>query len=591
LDRESTAAYLSGDLDPPLAQEYAAHLLQCDRCRGQVDELSRTIEQVRQALHLLDDDAYAEPPNVDLITGSTRPRQRGSNWTVPVASAAAIVGIVTAFVLRQTPVRADTLLDRVAAADARFEQLPRQVVHRSIAVERKSHDGVLKRRVEIWRDASRGIKIRRAYDGRGTLLAAEIETGGISRVYRSSHLGSPPEFSTSPRLNAEDMWRWEPSPTDFRRAVGDASVANVIEDPKAFRIEWTGGPGTQTVAVVKAVLTIDKAASHATHEVLSGRQGDEIVDYAFTETGRIQVPTAAVEPALFQADVEFGPNPSAPVAATPARSVRMDAPEDGRLALERTELRAWYGVHRLESCLTSSQIARRADRIRVDLALRTDACRPEATRAFVGFSPPLDVRITIGDPPQHPDVSDPTRVPAYQAVHEYFAQFDRTAENAVTDAAGPIARRFVVWVLDHARKLQSEFQAARAFMRAWPIERIARLDLDALASWQNIVRDHARTIRQENSALRGQLQAVFPSGSSPPTESVSTTVRTLSDVVVLTDQMGQVVDTLTNQVEQLFGDSGSVDAQPISNAELDRSFARLDQVSAAFEGPWTIERQ
>src|SRR5262249_36497931 len=119
---------------------------------------------------------------------------RGPLWERPgfitiFFSVLLVAGLLYLWKPGTTSVTAAGLLERARVAEDKIDRNPGIVQHRMLDLEeRQSADGrvISRHRIEDWRGAAQGLRVRRLYDDKNRLLAGEWrKTDGASTLYRN----------------------------------------------------------------------------------------------------------------------------------------------------------------------------------------------------------------------------------------------------------------------------------------------------------------------------------------------------------------------------------------------------------------------
>jgi hypothetical protein len=97
---------LDGECPPDEARRFRAHLQRCERCRHNMDELSRLSQEFSSALQLADEPGTPHDASPPEVVGAIRPAVPRSHWTRWRITRAAAAIVVIAAALSATPARA-----------------------------------------------------------------------------------------------------------------------------------------------------------------------------------------------------------------------------------------------------------------------------------------------------------------------------------------------------------------------------------------------------------------------------------------------------------------------------------------------------
>ncbi|HEX8688088.1 MAG TPA: hypothetical protein VF654_16370, partial [Pyrinomonadaceae bacterium] len=212
-----------------------------------------------------------ESPGGGRVAGAwrwLRGRLAGSGFwlkpgTVTAVLAALLVASLLLLRLNVGTVSAAELLRRASAAERAEVVDTSAVIHRVINLEVLEGVGgpALRRRVEIWQSAARGVTVRRVYDEAGRAVIGEVLAADGTRTVFTP--GSPPAESRTAAPPAavellEDgaAWRLNLSASQFQELSGQAAGAAVEESPDAYLLRRrTGDAGAGAAAPVGVIET------------------------------------------------------------------------------------------------------------------------------------------------------------------------------------------------------------------------------------------------------------------------------------------------------------------------------------------------
>jgi hypothetical protein len=613
---EEVLDYLDGEAKERDAGRVRVHLEACWACRARAqrvqEAITRFAEFAGQSLAarippapqgwatfraklrgLIEGDQPSEALGEDAGPGARR--------AVGVAVMLAGLALAAPFVLHLwTPtVSAAQLLERARVADARVSARPGVVLRRVVRlVARRRPDGAARPqgRVEVWHSVARGIKARRYYDENDRLVAGEWRRATGSRtVYRS---GESPEVDLRAGLTARDVWLWDATAEDFTRLVGDVSGARVSEDVATYQVSYLprGGLGA---GLVEARLTIGKPDLHVAGQTLVIREAGGLVEYTLTEAGFEARPAERVAASVFEPDPVFIPPSRPTIEAPPPRTVSRRPPAVDPVALAALEIEAVSQLHRAgvdppaDATVTATAEGRviatvaAPDEVRKDLLAQ--ALAPLAELPKVGLQltvrPNEAVDFTVADP-----ANGPATAPAHLLIKRHL---ERNSSRSVDPAAiDRTARLYARWAVEQSAVRLRSAEALRHVAERWPLATLAQLELETLAKWQSIVRDHVRAIERDSEVLRQQLEPMLA------TEEVAAErleeLSPIQDVAAVPGAVRQLVDGLAAQhalVREAF--EPAPEPRELSagqRAALLRSLRQLEERTRSFRGPWWLGR-
>jgi hypothetical protein len=464
-----------------------------------------------------------------------------SLWLRPGFIAAVVslvlIGILLTFRLeRSQSVTAANLLERARVEES--AQLPANVaMHRVIELEqRRRSDGATigKNRIEVWRDAGRGISVRRVYDQREQLLGGvwinEKPDDGrpLRRIYRR---GSAQRIETATQdparaIRDSELWQLDPSAIVFTAFLSRPDAAHVKETAEGYVLNYTVDQRRDD-GLLQATLTLRKSDLHPVAQTLAISDGRETYDYRFSETVFERTPLNLVSPAVFEPDAELISKTETRVSratekhtalssvAGPAHANSAELEVDVAYALDRFRIRFGDQLSLLKTPAGLLEIKGVVDtddtRKEILRELSLVINNPGAVRIHLDTTAELLARkskfagrVIVGD-----FAGGDQSIPLYSELSRYFSshegsgQTEQQRDRLVRDfAAQTISRsqRAVAHSLE-LKQLASRFSAAQ----------LDQFTPSARAKWFSLVRNHAEALRRELATLDGELQLiVFP---------------------------------------------------------------------------------
>jgi hypothetical protein len=200
----------------------------------------------------------------------------------------------------------------------------------------------------------------------------------------------------------------------------------------------------------------------------------------------------------------------------------------------------------------------------------------------------VDVRVRDDDVRPAPVAARPWEAtPTYQRMRErVLAQL--TGPDAGT-TAGIVTTETIRWMLNESAQIRARAGTLARFSEEWPSDRLDRLDLDALAEWQTIVRDHAVDVGQRAETLRDRVAAFLPPGSAPAPLPAVDALTGPSDAERLIRRLSE----LASLQQTVLTAALSVGAPPppeIRTSHLDEALTHLVAIAAVFASPWPLSR-
>lgn len=549
LTDEQLLLHADGELAHHESHLVRAHLEACWSCRARLDDLQASIHTVARFLSEVVLPGVPPPPGpwrglgprlAALHSASRRPSmvarlRRVWHTRALILARAARIGaalllatIVAIWWARPAAVSAQELLTRADAALV-------VSAHRQLVLEERvpSRGIVLARRqVDIWQNAKTGVKARRVYDDQQRLLAAEWTMADGSRtVYRPGMGPRDHHQDTGYALRIEDLWRAEPSATDFRALIGDANPPRVDGPHRAYIVTWVPAHPVSADYLVSVSLMLDETGTHPIGQAIEIREANEIREFRLTETTFTRldpdaIPVSALEPErdLLAAplDVRTGATPPSVPRSAISPSALIDLEIETLTQLNRV------GAFLGEQIAVERDV--RHSHVRVDGVVDTAARKRELLDALepVGGQGTIRANIrTIDEALQHrrapPPASTPVTpldadeqkpIPVSGDLRRYVEESQR--RHAPDDSAPDLAavqreiQRITVGVLQQSLKARLH---ARALIQV--LERFSPDDVRSLSpishhNWHLMIREHASAFQRETEGLRQVLQPIFP---------------------------------------------------------------------------------
>lgn len=532
--------------------------------------------------------------------GALRPALAG------VALVAAL-GVFAKLPWRTEPVSAAQILSRARTIEAAATSRPDLVVHRVLQLEeRRLPDRVvrMRRRVEGWHSGRRGVTMRRVYDERGRLITADaVRSDGTRTVYaagQAPRVAGPGEL---PVLASATVWQWEPSAAAFERLGEVTSAAAVRDEGDRYVLTYDADLDAGADGLVEATLVVAKHPLRPIAQTLVIREGGVAREFHFAETRRAEIPESNVPETRFQPDPELLPPPEAPAARPLERPAAVPKPIVDARAVNRLEVDLLFTLHRLETCLEApAEIASGANGpLAVTARADAGACR-DRVRQAVDSQRDGDLRASIRFVPPPPHASSSVDVtaaqlealPAYRTLIARFAAAglqNPQGPRAGDDAAAIAARAFGTWALEHARRAHEEVLHLDGLTSRWSVEALAALDVDRVARWQDVVRDHARRLRRESEALRVQLGSLLARAADPPAHDPrdgTIAVHGPEQVRPAVVRLLELAAAHHDAVRQLLDPALTTPRVPVDVAALAASLQRAEAQAAWFDEPWAF---
>jgi hypothetical protein len=175
--------------------------------------------------------------------------------------------------------------------------------------------------------------------------------------------------------------------------------------------------------------------------------------------------------------------------------------------------------------------------------------------------------------PEYDPVGVDTQSPLFNALRQHFS---------TTPSATVVAEEYLRSVLTTSTRLRERTASLRQFVQAFPVSRLRALDLDAMAQWRRVVRDHVLEVGATAATLRQHLSMLEGADTSPPSPAIDTLSAVepaLIDFLHLSDVASESLDHAT---------SGRRSADTLT--PLVTTLQRLVRDAERFSGPWDFSR-
>jgi RNA polymerase sigma factor (sigma-70 family) len=418
--------------------------------------------------------------------------------------------------------RQSTVAEEAMASDSS------QVLHRTIELEERNEIGesISRRRIEVWQTAELGISARRLYDEKGVLLAGDWRRGERGQILYGH--GVRPQIksgSGSAALTFETVWRVLPSAKELNSLVGGSAQLTVEERPTDFLISYYSPDQSQS-GLLKATLVLNRADLHATSQTLTVRQGSTVREYDMREANFEIRSRSTIPPTVFEPEVELlGSIVSRPTpAAGNGAKVSTPIAPSAALATPALEIEALRLLNEVGADMGEQIVVTRttAGLLQIEGLTETEQRKQQllnALRPVVG-NPAIKVDIQTLDEAlarqaRNPGPSGPVSIettqpssnllPVDKELRQYFAS--RAVPEAQTEEA---IRQFAERAIRRSLQVLKHASALRGLAQRFPPAELQKLDVDTKGKWLGLIRQHARGLQQESSALHRDLAPVFP---------------------------------------------------------------------------------
>lgn len=459
--------------------------------------------------------------------------------TVTAVMTVLLIAALVAHRMTSTPTLAAELLSRAVATEDGSLWKPDVVVHRTIDLEQRHPETgrVLGRqRIEIWSGLDNASKARRVYDERGELLAGEWAEADSRTIYRrgSESRVVPPEYDKRGLLSAENIWRLEPTATDFSSLIQQTDEAAVEEKPRGYLVVYgRQGDLDQSPGLLRATLLLRRGDLRPLEQTLLLRDARGLQEYRFVVNRVEDLSSAAVPAAVFKPDVEA--TGAVPDRTGPAREIEAASPisQPGGLAsveFARLEVEALSRLHHIGSCLREATGLSRTTEgsLRIHTIVETEKRKMEVLDALSSLANNPGVRIevdTIAEAerrevtpnfapriPRRIGISR-GRIPVHDDVKAYLSASGMSASEANIDQE---VARFARGVMERSRRALLHAGALVRHVEEFSRVNPGGLGPDDLAKRHAVVAEHSVAFEQEVRRLQSELKPIFftqPSGT------------------------------------------------------------------------------
>jgi hypothetical protein len=640
--RELMDDWLNSELSVETTQEVLKHVESCGECRG---ELERR-QVVRRLLQ-----RRLDPPSspklrarvVAALAAEPRPKtqpagapdlrsrvikqiRRSETWggldlawwrqgAVGIALTAMLI-VVSLWLSREQRLSAAELLSRSGAVETGWLKEASVAVHRSFTLEeRRLPAGTLvrKQRVEIWRNGQSRITARRLFDDRERLVAAEwVGDDGATTVYRPGVTPAREFFGQNEVGNSRqrsllanrELWRMNVSANDFVAVTSAPEESAVAATSTEFEIKYESRK-SQSEGLSRASLTLRRSDLHAIRETVVIADRDDIREYRITERTFESAPVREVAPAMFEPDSELTILPSTALSTALLRLPRV--PRNSDLAvpiIERDlglEVDTLYALHRIGGDTREmASVALDQGAMHVRAIVPTEQRRDEYLAAMSELadrsSVELDIEV-VPEPAVAPSTTRGSTIPAVDAVRRYFTDYMArrlTAEQVTTATVADLiedsTERMAMRVRERATSARLHADALSALIERFGTLTPTGLSLNATATWQTMIRDHARAIGHETEALRMELQPVFFATAVTPAVIVRSDSAIPEELMLDVGRLRELTHAHERAIRASF-ESPAISTTGLDGEAFWRSLLEAERIAREFDRPWNLGKE
>ncbi|MBO0722518.1 MAG: hypothetical protein J2P41_16965, partial [Blastocatellia bacterium] len=463
-------------------------------------------------------------------------------WAHPGRVTAFIVTLVAVILLVHgllaPSINAASILARANSTEETINGDPSFVQHRILEYEvRHPLDGkVISRwRIEDYRSGARGIKVRRLYDEKNSLIAGEWrKADGTRTLYGRDGLSRVSSRLSDQSLNLDDMWQIDLSAKDFAALIKHPNAATMEETARTYVIKYqpVAPAPTQAMAqLISATITLSKHGLYPVEQVLVVSQASETREVHLKERSNERIPAGHVAPDKFEPEPELvGSNgttreaaagtvapamtaappaaePSPAVMATDELKVEVIRLLDQVNAFSRDQLtvsRTSQGYLEVEGIVDSEErkvelqnsLASVANNPAVKIRIETIA---EAQRRIAARKPSAAAKQT------ETGVSFMGKLPlAYPDLQHYFSERGMANEK-IPDATD----KFADGELKRSSRILLQARAMKQISTSFTAEQLNALDERGIGQWRTLIRNKAQNIQNELTMMRRDLEPIF----------------------------------------------------------------------------------
>jgi hypothetical protein len=378
-----------------------------------------------------------------------------------------------------------------------------------------SHEIVMRRNIEIWRDTNSGIA-ERVFNENGQLVAGALtRSDGTEIVYHHALKSQVRSRQlTLAQLDLQNVWQAELSADWFTRIVSNANALRVEETPDNYLFSYR----LDEVSIVN--LRIRRYDLHATDLYILTRFNGDLMEFRLFETELQQVREETVPPKTFEVETDF-PDSNESISEKGKTGVRprlLSKRINGPASTE-LEIEVAYILNRL----TSSQqdqllLSRTSDgALKVDGVVDSNERRQEIlgalgpliknSRIEINIQTLAEASLAKGRATKTVTIdSTPTndRVAADADIRQ---RLSKTSKNIGSEDEA--VRIFSTTMVNHAYVMLRHTIALRQLTARFAKTDMQAVAPDARARWAEMLHQHSFALEHEISLSRDQLQPVF----------------------------------------------------------------------------------
>jgi RNA polymerase sigma factor (sigma-70 family) len=540
---------------------------------------------------------------------------RKSFWSSPGFITAILslflIGALLFVRLNITPtVTAANLIERATAAEAALTEGTDRATHRVVNLEERARAGgdlITRKRIEIWRDAGKGLSVRRVYDEKGQLIAGEwsrrhpTEGDNVTRtIYRREQALRTESSAGNPRVAISNMelWQLEPSAKDYGGMIAHPDAASVSENPAAYVLSYAGPDATGDGTLSQATLILRKSDLHAVEQILTVKRGGETREYRFVEAAFERPRVDGVTPTIFEVDPGLLPER---IAAEGGRMRRagdtLDSssfiPQSSAVATAELEIEVAYLLDQFRTRFGDQITLTRTpdDFLEVQGIVGNEESKKEILNALAPVVNHPAVRVQINTTTELlerqqrlPDrvilrefAGSESGIPVYRELRGYFSR--QPLEDSRVDEA---VRAFAARVVSGSRRALSHAIELKQLSERFSATQLDGLTPAARARLFSMVRGHAEQLGREAAKLRGELQPIFPTENDGANEAGE--ISNDAGLAPAIERLYKLVLENDEQIRSAFAASSDVPTSQVTKApRLRLSLSKAESLAGRIE--------
>jgi DNA-directed RNA polymerase specialized sigma24 family protein len=488
-------------------------------------------------------------------------------WSLVIACVFSIAGY---FVLRNpkpAPIlNAHEILNRSIKVET--ASLEGQTEHQVLRFEDASSDGnVLKQgTIDLWKDGDGKRHMRRLYDNRHRLVAAEWkQRNGEMGQYQKPADAQP--SGEDRELMADDLWKQDVSSSAFND-LGSRNV-QIRSTEDGFELT-TSEPGTSHPQLISATLVLDRHL-HPIREDMRIRKGTDVHEVRFVEADYERRPASSVPDAIFDPEDQglLSKVDRYPITPKPIVS---------GVQLTELHIAVLYQLNALRADTSEPiEVEQTSDgHIRVSGTVADDDRKQEilSRLSLLDNHQLLQTQLVSPGDVQRRGIKAPqpvvnavsmyelgeTKAPADAALRTYFQ-----AQGLSGDALDAAVVGFSREALGHAQRALQNASALNRLGSTFPAADLRFISLSSQQQWTEMAAKHAAALEVELRALHEQLGRLSPSTPQlPGVNDADAVIENPAQFARAANQLLLRTQSLNRNVGSVFASGQSPDAPSTS---------------------------